>query len=77
MLLTQNRRRCNFNESHWLKSLNIAQHSSAQGLIHMGYDLAFVRGFGDDSIAILILDHNTIAINAEGEVVLNPPIVIR
>ncbi len=71
------RRRCRFGEKEWWRTLNGVQHVTAQGLVNVGYDLAFVRGMGDEAVAVFVMDESVVTIDTDGDMQINSDIKVR
>lgn len=63
-------------QAHWDK-MSLAQKFVASELGRFGYDLAFVRTTATGPLAVLRLDETHATIDFEGDVDMNPSVVIR
>gem|GEM_PF-341913 len=64
-------------QSNLWDKLSLAQKFAASSLTQFGYDLAFIRGSSNGSIAVLLCNGNAATITGEGEIDTSPNIKIR
>jgi hypothetical protein len=71
------RRRIALNQSEWWERLSMDQKFGVYQLQKFGYDLAFIRNDPKGAVAVVRRGAEFAAVNSEGDVDLNPDIVIR
>lgn len=71
------RRFSNHSELEWMDQLSVIQRLEANGLLRLGFDLAFIRNQTDHKLAVFVLDDNVVTIDGEGITDPKPMIFIR